>query len=534
MMDGDKDGGTTQRRLLCVWLPHWPITRLRQPPLPGKPLVTVNSEHGQRRVVAVEPGVDGLLPGQTLAEARALYPGLIPLEADPAGDLAALQGLAAWAERYTPLAAPDVLMDRGPNLDHGLWLDITGCAHLLGGEAALLADLSARLARQDILARLALAGTAGAAWALARMPGGNERIVVPPGGEEAALVLLPIAALRLAVREVAALRQVGVRTIGNLLRLPRADVTARFGAMAVLRLDQALGRAEEAIAWPRPAVPFHEVLAFAEPIGTAEDLSHALALLAERVCARLDAAGQGGLRFVARFFRVDNSVREIALALARPGRDAAYLAKLLGMKLETVDPGFGVEAVSLAAEESAVLSAVQAEAFRIADDLDGLDAVVDRLANDLGPERVWRVAPFPSHVPERAVARVPVLQCAPGWESDPSCPRPIRLLRRPEPIEVTAPVPDDPPILFRWRRRVHRVRAATGPERIAAEWWKNKKQDLTVRLESDLIRDYYQVEDADGAKFWVFRAGLHGGERQRSASDQALSAPRWFLHGLFA
>jgi len=486
--------------------------------------VTVNSEHGQRRVVAVEPGVDGLLPGQTLAEARALYPGLIPLEADPAGDLAALQGLAAWAERYTPLAAPDVLMDRGPNLDHGLWLDITGCAHLLGGEAALLADLSARLARQDILARLALAGTAGAAWALARMPGGNERIVVPPGGEEAALVLLPIAALRLAVREVAALRQVGVRTIGNLLRLPRADVTARFGAMAVLRLDQALGRAEEAIAWPRPAVPFHEVLAFAEPIGTAEDLSYALALLAERVCARLDAAGQGGLRFVARFFRVDNSVREIALALARPGRDAAYLAKLLGMKLETVDPGFGVEAVSLAAEESAVLSAVQAEAFRIADDLDGLDAVVDRLANDLGPERVWRVAPFPSHVPERAVARVPVLQCAPGWESDPSCPRPIRLLRRPEPIEVTAPVPDDPPILFRWRRRVHRVRAATGPERIAAEWWKSKKQDLTARLESDLIRDYYQVEDADGAKFWVFRAGLHGGDH----------TPRWFLHGLFA
>ncbi len=465
----------------------------------------------------MEPGIDALLPGQALAEARALYPGLIPLEADPAGDAAALAALAEWAERYTPLAAPDTAMD------HGLWLDITGCAHLFGGEAALLDDLAARLARRDIPARLALAGSTGTAWALSRMPGTEDRLIVPPGGEEAALALLPVAALRLEGREVTALRQVGVRTIGNLLRLPRADITARFGPAPVLRLDQALGHVEEAIAWPRRPAPYLETMPFAEPIGTPEDFSRALAALAARLCERLAAAGEGGLRFVARFFRVDASVKQIAVALARPGREPAYVAKLLGMKLETVDPGFGVEAITLAAEEAAPLSAVQAEAFRIDDELDGVAAAVDRIANELGPGRVWRPAPFPSHVPERAVARIPPLQSAPTWETDPGQPRPIRLLRRPEPIEVTAPVPDDPPILFRWRRRVHRVRAATGPERIAAEWWR-KKVKTDSRPESDFIRDYYRVEDTDGARFWLFRAGLHADGHPA----------RWFLHGLFA
>ena len=207
------------------------------------------------------------------------------------------------------------------------------------------------------------------------------------------------------------------------------------------------------------------------------------------------------------------------------------------MKLETVDPGFGVEAITLAAEETATLSTTQAEAFAVADELDQLAAVVDRLSNDIGAERIWRPAPFASHVPEQAVTRLPALTTAPAWERDPTQPRPIRLLRRPEPIEVTAPVPDDPPILFRWRRRVHRVRAATGPERIAREWWQERQRsasdqtnerqrsasDLDNRPETDLLRDYYQVEDADGARFWVFRAGLHGGDH----------APRWFLHGLF-
>ena len=518
--------------------------------------MTVETLRGQRVLTEVAPEAEGLSPGQTLAQARALYPGLIALEADPDGDRAALTALAAWAERYTPLVAADIGDD--PNTDNqGLWLDISGCAHLFGGEAALLDDLRARLLRHGIPARMALAGTTGAAWALARTPGhahtSTHGAIIASGAEPAALALLPIAALRLETRAIAGLRRLGVREVANLARLPREDVTARFGPQPVLRLDQAFGRAAEAITWPRPSVPFHAMQAFVEPIGTADDFSRALSLLTQTLCMQLTEAGEGGLRFAARFFRVDNTTQEITIATARPVRDVAYVAKLLGMKLETVDPGFGVETISLTAEDTALLSAVQAEAFAVADELDGLAAVVDRISNDIGPENIWRPAPFPSHVPEHAVTRMPVIQKAPLWQHDPTQPRPIRLLRRPEAIEVTAPVPDDPPILFRWRRRVHRVRAATGPERIAAEWWRERQRSASDqnqerqrsasdqnqerqrsandqnqehqgdRAETDLLRDYYQVEDADGARFWVFRAGLHGDGH----------TPRWFLHGLF-
>lgn len=487
--------------------------RLRQPPIPHKPLVTVETVRGQR--VLVTANAEGLTPGQTLANARALYPGLIALEADQAGDIAALCALAIWAERYTPLAAADT------EQDHGLWLDITGCAHLFGGEERLLKDLRARLTQHGLVARMAIAGTPGAAWALTHAPA-HDGAIIPDGMEAAALQNLPIATLRIAGAVVAGLRRLGIRTIGDLARLPRANITARFGPSPLLRLDQALGHATESLTWPHPPSPFLETLFFPEPIGTAEDLAHTLVLLAQSLCVRLGAAEQGGLRFIARFFRTDHTTREITIATARPVRDPAYVAKLLGMKLETIDPGFGVEAVTLSAADVAPLSAIQAEAFTVADELDRLATVVDRLSNDIGPERIWRPAPFASHVPERAVTRLPALAQAPDWQRDPTQPRPIRLLRRPEPIEVTAPVPDDPPILFRWRRRVHRVRAATGPERIAREWWR-AHAGSDDRDEADRLRDYYRVEDMDGARFWVFRTGLHGGGQ----------SPRWFLHGLF-
>lgn len=492
--------------------------RLRQAPIADKPLVAVESVRGQRVLVAVAAETDGLAPGQTLTSARALYPNLLALEADPAADIATLRTLAAWAERYTPLAAIDT------EQDHGLWLDISGCAHLLGGEPELLVDIRARLARQNIPACMAIAGTFGAAWALARTQT-RDGAIIPNGQEADALSQLPITALRLDERSIAGLRRLGVRTVENLTRLPRAEVTARFGMLPVLRLDQAFGCLVEAVSWPHPPAPLLEIFSPIEPIGTAEDLSRALSLLAEHLCLRLAAVGQGGLRFTARFFRVDNAVQNITIATARPLRDPAIVAQLLSMKLETVDPGFGVEAIHFTADDAAPLSAVQVEAFAVADELGRLATVVDRLSNDIGPERIWRPALYASHVPERVVQRLPALEKTSPWQRDPTQPRPTRLLRRPEPIEVTAQAPDDPPTLFRWRRRWHRIRIATGPERISVEWWRerNPPTPVTHRPETDLIRDYYRVEDMDGARFWVFRAGLH-----RNAY-----IPRWFLHGLF-
>ena len=374
-------------------------------------------------------------------------------------------------------------------------------------------DLGARLERNRIPCRIAVAATSGSAWALAH---GGE------GSGEEELADLPITCLRLEASVVAGLRRLGLRTVKDLLRIPRAQITARFGAMPVLRLSQALGEVEEAIDWPRPSVEWHEQLTFAELIGTPEDLARALGRLAERLCMRLGEQGKGGQRFVARFFRVDDVAPGIVVSTALPVRDPAYLTKLLCEKLDTVDPGFGIEVIALEAENVAPMGVTQTQLMAARDLSDGLAGVVDTLSNRLGVDRVSRVVPYASHVPERSVRRAPPLPVKqPAWVNDPASPRPIRLLRRPEEIDVIAPVPDDPPIRFSWRGVAHRVRAAAGPERIAAEWWRGKRSD--ARPETDLIRDYYRVEDSDGARFWIFRAGLHGEEQ----------APRWYLHGLF-
>ncbi len=501
-----------------MWLPNWPILRLHRSGAASadQPAATVASERGQRRLAAVCPlaAGHGLRVGQALAEARALCPALDTHEATPDEDAAALARLAEWATRFTPLAAADP--------PEGLWLDILGCAHLHGGEERLCTAIADRLHEAGWPARLAVADTSGAAWALARMAGGQRIQVLPPGGEQAALAALaalPVGLLRLDERSVAALRRVGLKTIGTLARLPRAEISARFGPLPVLRLEQAFGSAEEAIAWPLPARPWLEARRFAEPIATPEDLARALSLLAAALAVRLEAEGRGARRFVARFHRVDGVEPAIAIATARPVRDAAYVLKLLAAKLEAVDPGFGVEAMALEAEALEPLAPTQVALHGRPDHAASLAATLDALIGRLGEANIWRAAPRGSHVPERAT--VPAAPMAPPSAAMPwpgEADRPLRLLNPPEPIEATAPVPDDPPILFRWRGSLHRVRNAAGPERIAAEWWRRTPDPS--RPAHDLIRDYYRVEDTSGGRFWVFRVGLMG-------------MPRWFVHGVF-
>jgi protein ImuB len=497
-------------------LPGWPTLRRRREPgfAPDRPLATVEAVRGVRRLAALCPLAEaaGLREAMPLAQARAICPELQIADADPDGDRAGLARLAAWAERYTPLAIADP--------PDGFLLDISGCAHLFGGEAALAADLLARLGRGGLPAHAALAGSAAAAWALARWHA-TALTIVPEGAEQAALAPLPLALLRLDPRAVAGLLRLGVRSVADLARLPRGEISARFGPAPVLRLDQAFGAAAEPIPWPHPPAPWSERIAFAEPIGTPEDLARALRLLADRLGARLAAAHQGGLSFAASFLRTDGLRPTLAIATARPVQDGAYVAKLFSAKLETLDPGFGVDAVGLVAEPVAPLVARQSDlgAAPVGD----LAATLDDLANRLGATRVWRPAPVPSHVPERAQRPAPPLSPPPAWQAP--APRPVRLLRRPEAIEAMAPVPDDPPILFRWRGVVHRIRAATGPERIAAEWWRAAPHDAgdDTRDEADRVRDYYQVEDSSGARFWVFRTGR----------DVGAPGTRWFLHGVF-
>lgn len=468
-----------------------------------------------RRLAAVsaEAARLGLFPGQKATDAKALVPELELADADPQTDAAALTALVDWCVRFSPAVAPDP--------PDGLFLDIEGADHLWGGEAAMLADFCARLAANGLTFRLAVADTAGAAWALAHF--GRDGAIAPPGGQAELLKPLPPAALRLEPETAAQIERLGLRRLEQVMDLPRAPFGRRFGAAALGRLDQALGRAPEALSFRRPATPWAARLAFVEPISAPEDMARVTADAAARLCARLEAEGRGARRFEIAFHRVDGASPSLSVGLSLAGRDAARIARLFQPKLETVDPGFGVESVSIWAYGVESMGARQARLEAAADPTleEGLAPLVDRLANRLGPERVWRAAPRESHVPERAVARRPPLEAGlvEPFPWDPEAPRPVRLFRRPEPLEdVTALLPDDPPIQFRWRGRLHRVRRAEGPERIGAEWWSGAIEEVSVTH----VRDYYRVEDVGGARFWLFRAGLYGE-----------AAPKWWLHGLF-
>jgi protein ImuB len=507
------------RRLACLWLPHWPITRLRRRDAPDRPLAAVETIRGQRSLASVGPVAEdrGLYPGQPLANARAICPNLAVIEADPKADSMALARLAAWCERYTPLVAIDP--------PDSLWLDITGCPIADADDGSRFArDIVERLLAIGIPCRVSVAGTTGAAWALAHGPLGERRIcIVAPGQERGALAGLSIGALRLDQRVIARLRRVGLRLIGELLRLSRSDLTSRFGPMPGLRLDQALGNVEEAIIWLHPQIVWQERLDFAEPISTPDDLALALALLIDRLCRRLAEQDKGARRFIAHFYRTDAQAPQIAVATAMPVRDAVHVGKLFQERLSTVDPGFGIDVITLAAEDTTLLKTTQArlDGHAQTEANDGLARLLDTLSNRLGADRVWRLAPHESHQPEWRERRI-AATIAPvaGWTDDLLAVRPIRLLQRPESIEVTALLPDDPPVQFRWRRVLHRIRSASGPERIASEWWRNPD----TFIEANRIRDYYRVEDQYGGRFWIYRADRYGEE----------NTSNWYLHGLFA
>jgi protein ImuB len=499
---------------MSLFLPRWPIDRrFGRSARPDRPFVLATTAGGRRIVTAVSPvaAAEGLSPGMGLADARALAPALIVEEADFIADAAALAKLVAWCDRFSPWTAIC-----GAD---GIFLDVTGCAHLFGDEAGLAAQAVERLARQGIAARAAIADTLGAAWAMSRF-GGGVAIAVPPGGARQVLADLPVAALRLEPEIAALLVRLGLTRIGELYAIPRAALAARCGEIVALRLDQALDLAAEPLS-PRPPAPLRwSRRSFAEPIATAEAIAAAIRELLQHLTRRLGEDGMGARQLALALYRVDGRIERAAIGTAFPSRDTRHLWRLFEEKLPSIDPGLGIEDMVLTATSVEKLGAAQLglDGDAAGSDSADLAALIDRLANRLGTRALARPVLRESHIPERAVRFIAPFdggRMAASWNA--TKPRPIRLLPRPEPIEATAPIPDDPPLLFRWRQRAHRVRAADGPERIAAEWWR-----ATSEGEAE-PRDYYRVEDEDGRRFWLYRAGLYRPE----------IAPRWFLHGFF-
>jgi len=441
-----------------------------------------------------------------------MIPNLDVVDDDADADTRLLVTVADWAERYTPLVA---LGD-----GHGLMLDITGCAHLFGGEAALQADMTARLAAQGFAARTAIAATPGAAHALAHHGGGAA--IVDREGTTVALAPLPLSALRLEPGTVAAMDRVGLKTIGQVAGQPRAPLAARFGLRLIRRLDQALGLEEEAIGPRRPAPAFLAERRFAEPIASEEDIARTIASLAVSLASVLEKHDRGAQRLEFTLFRVDGAVARVNVGASRPVRAPKAVSALFREKLaalhEPLDAGFGFDMARLAATALAEADASQIDLTGDAAGEADLGSLVDRVVARLGEGSVARMALHESHVPERAVRwRAWDGNAAPVLDTADALPvaRPLRLFARPEPVEAVAEVPDGPPVRFRWRRVTFRVARAEGPERIATEWWRD----------DGLTRDYFRVEDAEGYRFWLYREGLYGRET---------TAPRWYLHGVFA
>jgi len=474
----------------------------------------------------------GLYKGQPLANARAMVQPLCIVPADEKADAALLESIADWCDRFTPLVTLDA--------PDGLFLDVTGAAHLFGGEVAMLAMMTQKIAGQGFAVRGAIAGTSLAAHALARFTPG---MIVPRGGEAAAMTPLPITALDPDDKALRALRHAGLKTIGMVAERLHSELSERLGKTFVTRLKVMLGAEETPLQPRRPLPDLMAEQRFAEPIVTEEAIAASLFSLAGSLSEILERQGRGARTLQAAFFRADGKVERIAIRTGEPLRDPKVMLRLLRQKLDALadplDPGFGFDVIRLeaAATEETRPGTVSFDSGENA--RQQIAFLIDRLSVRFGEHRVQRFVPQDTHIPEAAGVAIPAQErdfsdghwALTRQAGDPPR-RPLRLLQKPEEIRVPASeIPEGSPKRFRWRRAQFDVHRAEGPERIAMEWWRSVGEPVAQRKASPrdqknnpgLTRDYFRIETQDGQRFWLYRDGLYG-----------QSAPRWYLQGLFA
>lgn len=500
------------RRYLALHLPWLPAERLiRCGKAPAdRPFALIEKQRGALRIAALNPEAvrSGLQVGQPLADARGCLPDLAAFAFDPLADAAFLERLSRRCDDYTPSVQLDP--------PQGVVLDIAGCAHLHGGEGPLRDSLVADIAGKGLTVRAAIADTAPAARALARY-----------GGDT--VEALPLAALEAEPQTLHALGRAGLRRIGDLIPLPRKVLAARFGEETTTALARLLGEEDAHIVpqqW-RDAICAEQ--RFAEPIGRTDDVLDVIEGLMERAAVQLRERGEGGRGFRARLHRSDRHVASLEIETGTPTRDPALVIRLLRERIDSLadplDPGFGYDGIDLAVTHVEALPDRQDDLEKARERPGDIGPLLDRLAIRHGPGRVLRFAAGNSHVPERA-GKLRSLrdkrQTSTWLEVDENEPplRPLVLLDPPQPIDVTAALPDGRPLLFVWKGRPHRILHHEGPERIASEWWRRRGGH---RQKPKVARDYYRVEDETGHRFWLFRHGLRQGRQ----------VPGWYLQGLF-
>jgi Nucleotidyltransferase/DNA polymerase involved in DNA repair len=497
-------------RFVTIWFRHLKTDwhSIRQPALRDTAFVLASPDHGRLVITAINPIAQhqGIETGMVVSDARAIFPSIKILDDDPKLAERLLKSIAKWCIRYTDAIAID--------LPNGLILDVSGCAHLWGGEKNYIKDINTRLTNRGYDVRATMADSIGSAWAIAHY--GNTSPIIESGKQMETLLPLPPSALRLNPEPVDRLMKLGLCKISLFINMPRVALRRRFGPGLILRLDQALGNEEEPIKTVQPIEPFRERLLCLEPIVTATGIEIALERLLDTVCLKLMQEGKGIRKAVFSCYRVDNKIEKIEIGTSRATHNKKHLFKLFEEKIQSIEPALGIELFILEALKTEKLSPKQEKLW---DSTSGLKAeaiseLMDRLINRFGSAPIHRYMPDEHHWPERSFKPAVDLHesIESSWIVD--RPRPINLLPKPEPIEVTAPIPDYPPMNFRYKGTLHKISKADGPERIEPEWW----------IAEGLHRDYYSVEDDEGGRYWLFRAGHYATE----------DPPRWYLHGFFA
>ncbi len=451
----------------------------------------------------------GVRIGMPAAKAQALFQGLLMIDADPRADAAALERITLWAlTQYSPIVSVDA--------PDGIVMDTEGADHLQGGELAMLTGIANLFRGRGLMTRVAIADTWGAAHACARAIS-RDTVIVPRGETVRAVERLPVALLRLPEKIVSDLRTLGFRTIGELSATPRAPLTLRFGPEIGRRLDQMFGRAREPIDPIRSPEQIEVSRSFQEPIGAAETIDKYVGRLVIQLCHELQRKGLGVRRADLIVDKVDNTRQAIRAGMAKPARDVAWMTKLFRDRTEKIEPGFGIEKLTLVAVMSQPLTETQTASSFIEDVVEDITPLVDIFGNR--GQRVYRLAPVASDVPERSVQRIAATADDVDVFWSHQWPRPVRLLAHPELVEVIALLPDHPPVSVTWRGKRRRVKSADGPERIFGEWWQRTSEWAAVR-------DYFIVEDDAGERLWIFRSG--------DGVDGGTGSHKWFVQGIFA
>lgn len=499
-----------QKRFIAIWFRYLTTDwlTLRQPALQDMPFVFTAAERGRKIVKAFSPAAEalGIEANTPLANAKAIAPDLQVFNDKEGRDIKLLKAIGEWCIRYTPIVAVD-------NTD-GLFLDISGCAHLWGSEEIYLKEIVTRLQSKGYHVRAAVADTVGAAWAICRF--GKSSLIIKSTEQTTALLQLPPAALRLEPGVLARLQKLGLYQIHSFIGMPRAVLRRRFGEGLLLRLAQALGQEDEVLTPIQLIAPYQERLPCLEPIRTATGIELAIKDLLQALCTRLQGEGKGLRTAILKCFRVDGKIVQVEIGTNSPSHHISHLFKLFELKISRIAPGLGIELFVMEAAKIEEVSPLQEALWANNPGLDDQEVaeLLDRLSVKIGTGSINRYLPDEHYWPERSIRSATTIAEQPtiSWGTD--RPRPTQLLKNPEPIEVTAPIPDYPPMLFRYKGKVHHIKKADGPERIEREWW----------LDAGEHRDYYQVEDEHGQRYWLFRSGHYADDKSN----------HWFIHGYFA